>query len=120
MADRYGNDMQFEKMLKSMEEGKGFCNPDDYKKNNDSSGQGKGVDTKQKVKKIPPGCTATECDKNNWEYWEKHHSMRYDGRSSVVMDFVYEEVEDSPKLVVKKRIAGESDHTENKKSSNDK
>lgn len=90
MADQYGNDTQFERMMKRMEDGKGFAHPKQCKNDNYPI-EGQQASTSKKVSKIPPGCTAEECDKSNWEYWEKHGSKSYDGSTRVVMDFVYDQ-----------------------------
>ena len=61
MADRYGDDMQFKKMMERM---KRESTPANIRTSN----------IKKKFIKVPVGSTPKELDKNNWEYWEKRRT----------------------------------------------
>ena len=80
MADRYGDDMQFNKMMEASN-GKGSVA---------GSTSNNAPLRKKKLVKIPVGCTPKELDKNCWEYWEKRRvSMR-----SILVAVDEEEIKD--------------------------
>ena len=81
MADRYGDDMQFKKMMESSN-GKGSA------KDNNTGGASV---PRKKLVKVPVGCTPKELDKNCWEYWEK----RRVSMMSVLVAIDKEDIKDS-------------------------
>lgn len=61
MADRYGDDMQFKKMMEKM-------------KRERTPANSRTSSVRKKFIKVPVGSTPKELDKNNWEYWEKRRT----------------------------------------------
>lgn len=83
MADRYGDDMEFKKMLEE-------TTPQTLDSNCIKSTSTKEVicsnssSTVKRVAKASVGSNSREFDKGNWEYWEKNVPNAfnpYDGRS---------------------------------------
>ncbi len=83
MADRYGDDMAFKKMMEEMTESNSAST-------NNALPMSKGGDKKDVAKKGPDTSkSCKELDKSSWEYWEKHVPNRfnpYDGRSVLAIE----------------------------------